>query len=700
MALPRATYSLRAKLVVPAVAIMVMLSVGLVSVGYWAEDTVVDTMSRQLILHMTASIRDHVSFMMDAPRRMLTRVQKGVARHHVPLSDPRAVGRELYGLLEEEHGVDWVYFANEAGGIVSTGRLDDGSFVFLLSDGFRAGIVREYHVSPDGDPAALRKSDGFFDARGKEWYISAKETGRSSWTKPYLGSVEPILGVSLSAPVTGKDGAVVGVYGLDLILTRLSDFMRRQLLGRTGRAFLTDSDGYLIASSGGVSPVAVDAGGRQHRVRPEESADRVVAAVGRHLKLHPEIVARAEKGTQAFVFEDPLLGDVSAGVEIFPIVEHRWWVIVSALPSSEFVSAVRHARHLSLGLLAVLIAAALGAGLWTVNRALRPLEELTEDALRIAKGEWPDVKESRRSDEIGVLSRALGTMTRSVRSSQSELEERVAQRTADLNRTVEMLRKEIAQRVRTTEALQAETAERLNVQAELREKELMLMQQSRLAALGDMIGNIAHQWRQPLNILGLLIQEMQLFYQRNTFTAEYLEATVERMLDIIQHMSKTIDDFRDFTRTDVEKQNFRMVEVVEKVVSLLEGGLNAHGISTTIDAADDPVVRGYRNQFSQALLNIIINARDALLAGGGGARQIRITVATEGGKCVVTIADTAGGIPEEIIGRIFDPYFTTKGPQEGTGIGLYMAKTIIEKNMGGKISVRNTPDGAEFRIEV
>lgn len=697
----KSTSSLRRSLVIPAAVIMLVLSLGLVGIGYWAGNTIVNTMSDQLIRHMTTSIHDHVTVMMEVPPRMLIRVQNAVARHHIALDDPHALAQELYALLRDEPGVDWLYFANEAGGIVSTGRLEDDTRVFLMTDDFKAGVVREYNASIDGRLTTLRKSAGYFDPRRKEWYKTAKQTRQSFWTKPYIGSVEPILGISISAPVIGKGGELLGVYGLDLILTRLSDFMKRQRLGDTGRAFLIDDDGYLIASSGGVLPVVVDAKGRQQHLNPADAQDPVVRAVARHVSRHPEIVERSRKAVlQSFVFKDAELGRISAAVESFPMSNGTSWLIVSALPASEFLSAVREAGFMSLGLMGLLIVGSLFVGLWTVHRVLRPLYALTSAAHVIAEGGWPDVPETHRDDEIGVLARALGNMTRSLMTAHAELEHRVAQRTAELSETIDKLKDEIDERIRIEQALQAETAVRLKMQMELHEKELLLLQQSRLAAMGEMIGNIAHQWRQPLNMLGLLAQELPMTYKIGEFNTEYLEANVKKMLETIRHMSKTIDDFRNFARPDRERVDFSMLQMIEKTVSLLEGSLSVHQIRTAVVAACDPVVNGYPNELSQALLNIMINARDALVAQMVTAPTITIEIGMEGDRCIVTIADNAGGIPEEIIDKIFDPYFTTKGPDKGTGIGLYMAKIIIEKNMGGRISVRNTADGAEFRIEL
>jgi len=236
--------------------------------------------------------------------------------------------------------------------------------------------------------------------------------------------------------------------------------------------------------------------------------------------------------------------------------------------------------------------------------------------------------------------------------------------------------------------------------AELREKDQLLLLQSRQAALGEMIGNIAHQWRQPLNVLGLTIQQLPMFHDFGELTSEFLNQKVNSSMELIQHMSQTIDDFRNYFRPDKEKVKFKVSEAIENTLSLLEGSLQNPQITVDIVTKDDPVIFGYRNEFAQVLLNILNNARDALTEREMDDRRVTITIFTEGNRAVVTAADNAGGIPEGIMGKIFDPYFTTKGPQRGTGVGLFMSKTIIEKNMGGRLSVRNTADGAEFRIEV
>jgi PAS domain S-box-containing protein len=247
------------------------------------------------------------------------------------------------------------------------------------------------------------------------------------------------------------------------------------------------------------------------------------------------------------------------------------------------------------------------------------------------------------------------------------------------------------------EELENRVAERT---AELREKDHILLLQSRQAAMGEMLGNIAHQWRQPLNAVGLTVQELLQIYDLGKLTREFLDTSVSNAMELILHMSRTIDDFRNYFRPEKEKVEFNVSEAIANTLSLVKDSYKNQHIGIEVVAKDDPVIYGFRNEFAQALLNILNNARDALTERGTDDPRVTITICTEGDRAVLTISDNAGGIPEEIMNKIFDPYFTTKGPQTGTGVGLFMSKTIIEKNMGGRLAASNSTFGAEFRIEV
>ncbi|MFO0751779.1 MAG: ATP-binding protein [Thermodesulfovibrionales bacterium] len=239
------------------------------------------------------------------------------------------------------------------------------------------------------------------------------------------------------------------------------------------------------------------------------------------------------------------------------------------------------------------------------------------------------------------------------------------------------------------------------------QQERLLVQQSKMAAMGEMISAIAHQWRQPLNTLGLIIQDIKSASDFGELTGGYIDTSVRDSMREIQFMSRTIDDFRNFFKPSKEKSFFALTEAVEEVLHLLSAQLKNQNISVRLDRTplQSLLVSGYPNEFKQAVLNILTNAKDAILErrqqGGpeSGGGDIRIAVSSGEGGCRIRIRDNGGGIPEEIRDRIFDPYFTTKEQGKGTGIGLYMTKMIIESNMGGRLTAENAAEGAEFSIE-
>jgi signal transduction histidine kinase/FixJ family two-component response regulator len=267
-----------------------------------------------------------------------------------------------------------------------------------------------------------------------------------------------------------------------------------------------------------------------------------------------------------------------------------------------------------------------------------------------------------------------------------ELELRVQERTRELSQTLQKLRSETEERLRSVE--------------ELHQKDQLLVQQGRLAAIGETIGFIAHQWRQPLNTLGLIIQELSYLFKTGMLQQEKVDASTVSALQVIDHMSQTITDFRDFFKPDKQKIPFVITDVLGKTINLVESTFRESQVAVEVLAEENVVIEGYPNEFSQVLLNLLMNCRDVFRERNIEQPRIEIRIYIEDSKAVATISDNGGGVPEEAIGKIFDPYFTTKGPEKGTGIGLYLAKTIVERNMGGSLSVRNTEVGAEFRIEV
>ncbi|HCI15136.1 MAG TPA: hypothetical protein DFK12_14650 [Gallionellaceae bacterium] len=235
------------------------------------------------------------------------------------------------------------------------------------------------------------------------------------------------------------------------------------------------------------------------------------------------------------------------------------------------------------------------------------------------------------------------------------------------------------------------------------EKERLLIQQGRNAAMGEMIGNIAHQWRQPLSTLGLVIQNIHSDHQEGGLDAAELEKYVDTAKRAIQRMSCTIDDFRDFFRPSRVREPFSIYQSIQETMRLLAAMLKNNGIEVALTGDSALVAYGHPNEFSQVILNFVVNAKDALVERKVPKGRIDIELNTRDTSGAVKIRDNAGGIDEDQLEKIFDPYYTTKA--NGTGIGLHMNRTIIEQHMDGSISCGNVFEngkrlGAEFTITI
>lgn len=233
---------------------------------------------------------------------------------------------------------------------------------------------------------------------------------------------------------------------------------------------------------------------------------------------------------------------------------------------------------------------------------------------------------------------------------------------------------------------------------DLRLKDQLMITQNRQAAMGEMIGNIAHQWRQPLNALGLLLANIEDAYRFNELDEAFVQQAVADGTRLVQKMSTTISDFSNFFRPDKEIVPFSALQHIRETIALVESSFQSARIAIRLNAPCDVTLIGLPNEYSQVLLNLLSNAREAITASGQTAGAIDIRLREEGGRGYVTLSDNGGGIQPELLDKIFEPYFSTK--PLGTGIGLYMSKMIIERNMDGRLSVCNIAGGAEFRIEV
>jgi len=311
--------------------------------------------------------------------------------------------------------------------------------------------------------------------------------------------------------------------------------------------------------------------------------------------------------------------------------------------------------------------------LWLSSYISKKIEHLLIGTNKFANNELDYRIKVTSKDEIGKLEESFNNMAGQIQKLIDEEKE--------LNETLEQRVKEEIEKQR--------------------QQEQILIQQSKLASMGEMIGNIAHQWRQPLNALSLVIQNIQFSYQMEELNDEFMDKSVKKANLLTGTMSKTIDDFRSFFKPNKTKENFSLNDAVKNAVDLVEPTFEHHEIKIIVNNCDTNImINGYKNEFSQAILNLLNNAKDAFNGISKEEKEVKLSYFEKNNFAIIEIEDNATGIDKDIINKVFDPYFTTKEEGKGTGIGLYMSKTIVENNMSGNLEVENVEDGVKFIIKL
>jgi signal transduction histidine kinase len=246
--------------------------------------------------------------------------------------------------------------------------------------------------------------------------------------------------------------------------------------------------------------------------------------------------------------------------------------------------------------------------------------------------------------------------------------------------------------------VEQEVALKIKKENEAKEKERILVHQSKLASMGEMIGSIAHQWRQPLTQLSSVLVLVELKYERGKLTLKELRESIHQSQEQIEFMSKTIDDFRNFFKPNKQKDFFSPYKSVQSALSLISSSFENYNIKVNLKFEDEVLINGYESEFSQVILNILSNSKDAFIEKQIANPIITVTISKEDKNSKIVLCDNAGGINLTPIEKVFEPYVTTKHASSGTGIGLYMSKNIIEKSMNGSLSVSNNKNGVCFEI--
>jgi PAS domain S-box-containing protein len=625
---------------------------------------------------------------------------------------------------------------------------DNPETMDMLKMAMKAGHFSDVYIGlPNGtliDGAEWTPPSGY-DPRVRPWYMRAVEAQHTSFTRPYVDLTTMELVIALVTPLY-VDGRFIGVMSADTVLDTLVDNLMSVKVGESGYAFIVEEDGTIL-------------------VHPNQEYVMKAKLQETEPNLVPELVRLRQSTSGAIAYRDQR--DAVDHILAYKKIANTDWFLCTTIPRLEAYELTRKTTALLavekvLVVLGVLALVTLVGGcssvliLFVFNRRFESTvqqhkEELTgisedlrwniskrkevetyyqtlfnvaNDAILLSKGlQYVECNEKAvemfgfpRAEVVG---KNMLDFSPEFQPNGRESRE-LAQKIVDIANAGEQhffewtfLRAdgtEFAAEVGLkilhldnqdlTLSSIRDISKRVNAEKQLR-------QTQKMAAMGEMLGAIAHQWRQPLNTLSTYIASLQAAYHNNRINKDFVEKLTAEADSQIQFMSKTIDDFRHFFRPSKNKEPFDVIEAINSAVKLMQAQLKQSEIDLKIkydDFKGPLIVHGYQSEFVHVLVNILANARDAieerLLEEDGTLRLIDIEIASHGGEVIIRVKDHGRGIPKQLLAKIFDPYFTTKGALSGAGIGLYMAKIIVEKEMSGVLSAKNTKDGAQFTIRL
>jgi len=545
------------------------------------------------------------------------------------------------------------------------------------------------------------------DLRESEWFQNTKNSSvdKLAWTDPYISKLNNLLVITVSTRVIKPNGRLV-VLAFDISLKNMPGISKYSRWEKGGIAFVMTEDRKII----GLTGTKLLQGGTPNDLVIHSLSDMDIPMLHDAIKFWEKPRSRFNKIHNT---DDQLLffsseGERSAGtVQPFYLGHDKALWIGYIMPTANLQYFKQYFHQLFI-IPIVFCLALLIAFLLTKKMArtyITPLTKLVQQSTRIScmdlkPGEpiESNITELQQlADTHEQMRAALEKTTTDLRISNEKLEdfsqtltEKVQERTLELQGKSH----ELEELNRTLEIKVKQEVEASS------KKDQIMLHGARQAQMGEMISMIAHQWRQPLSSISTVTGNMLVFLELDNFDKEQFKELLNSINEHAQFLSRTINDFRNFFKPNKDKQAVRLDSVLEQTLNIMGKSLSYKNIKLKTDYHFETPLTTYPNELTQVFLNIIKNAQDILLENQIEYPVITITGRDEGQYQIVEISDNAGGIPLEIIDKIFEPYFSTKGEKTGTGLGLYMSKLIIEKHCKGELKADNIENGALFTIRL
>jgi nitrogen fixation/metabolism regulation signal transduction histidine kinase len=329
----------------------------------------------------------------------------------------------------------------------------------------------------------------------------------------------------------------------------------------------------------------------------------------------------------------------------------------------------------------LIISFLLGALLF--KKLLQPISELSENSLQVQKGNLTIRNNINQNDEIGQLAKNFNQMLDILEDHVKNLDKMVQDKTLEIEEVNDTL------------------AQLVEVQVEkLSNQNILIHKQAQYAALGEMMDAIAHQWKQPIAVISLKVTQLALQKDLNQqITDADIDKVANDVMEQINHLNDTIDDFRQFFRPNTTLENVDLLSHIKSTIDLMQNTIYGNNIEIIINSKQKQYVKCIPNELKHVFINLINNSKDAFIENNISNRKITIDFMEVQENVLIHVVDNAGGIPNDVLKNIFKVNFTTKDATQGTGVGLYMSKQIIEK-IKGSIEANNLNDGICFTIKI